>query len=823
MKYEKYGIVGTEREDILTFTVIGLDSIYVQYNNGDTKKISLDGVANANLEVTRFLRSAFPKLKDNEIIEAQKEGLWHAYTADSQQAKDLESEFISKEELDDTKQSYEEQVAETKKYKAKKAATTASAIALAALLGAAAGSKLGVFDGLKTKLSDLFNTKGNTNNELTLEDGTTVVNKNNLVLDAANWEELNDLLRSGSINQRQMITLMKIVDFIEKNNVSESWETVELTDEEVKEINEILKEMKYQEIEGNKARFGFTPTELEALSLRFGDLTKEEITSIVGGNEIDVNATMDESNSAIKKLIIYLTATDTYDMDVTELVEFNGKGTEAIKEINDMFKEYKSLVKEAKKDKAEEKMTEIRNWLINFSNSTDNELNSAKSYILRTYLVAGNILSEANGYKIDEELTVLNSKTDKNETIKVKMDLFDDLTMRNLVLGFDNTFNKEEFMKQNNIDSKYVLVSVSDVKRSVADEFCSEEELKLHAANVYMDQIKENDQDLEIGYAVQSNIDLSKAGIEEFDNVKTKYDEYTDRTVNLNDFSRIYTDQLVKDGKAPLNSQYFETLGLASMVHDLEVISNPALGGKKGDIISTREQAQAIIGNGAQILDEAGLSQEREAAEKAAAAKIGAYDGNSEADLAKAKEEATKLAQARAAVLQGVYDATYNHFYGSNVINTSYSYDASWEHSSDADVRSAWARGKAGAEREKAVDSQVGKESGGGVTYHDIGDGKTYPSEDNNSNGSTTTETTTEIVNENTPAEQEEIDKNMAGVEGNEYQPTQPENNENNNQNENTQTLEEGLAEAGVDSGDIDWLEGFGGDIEIEGPIVLKP
>ena len=41
MDYTKYGIVGTKREDILTFTVIGLDSIYVQYNNGDTNAASL--------------------------------------------------------------------------------------------------------------------------------------------------------------------------------------------------------------------------------------------------------------------------------------------------------------------------------------------------------------------------------------------------------------------------------------------------------------------------------------------------------------------------------------------------------------------------------------------------------------------------------------------------------------------------------------------------------------------------------------------------------------------------------------------------------------
>lgn len=729
MNYDKYGKVGKE---IDSCTFVGTDTVYIQFTNGKIEKVTLPVNENKpKLEMTRFLRSIYPELTDIEIMEKQG-AEWHAYLKT-----DAEKEEIEK--------AYAEYLKEEKHTKAIRtgAATGVAAVALLAFLGLhGCGSE---------------DTQTETQENTTVTEATTEVKYDegfNLV--DMTPEEVIALLQSGQMNQTQADFFLSAYNWINDNAQKEAWETATLTDEQVKEANELLTSMGYEPLEGNEVKFGFTIEEAMSLKIRFGNYTKEELMSILSGENVEVDKLMnDTSNSGIRNYILYLVYSDDLDMNIADLVNFNDNEMAIINEVHGLWKEYKALLKEGKEEEAKEKITEFKNRLIDLGHNADLEQNNAISFVLRAYLSAGNVMSNAYNYQEEASLHVRDTVTGNDTEIKVELDLFDELTMRTLSLGYEG-FNQDDWKKENGIAAKYVLTGIDDVVRSYADMSCSSQEARLVEYNEFASELRSQDVTAETTWAAVNSVDISEGNVLKIlDNAKTEYDTYTDNTANIYDLAFAIDAKLDKDGKNPINMNYYTTVMLRNYVHDINVKVNPYLAPDPNVVIGiptnpvptevTPEQAVAQFGVDAV-----------DRAEEAAAAAVGAYDANTPEEQALL---ATTIQTQTEYTLQQIYNSAFNYYSGENYFQGTIAYDASWINNLDPLVRQEVEWAMIDAQNYKNDKAQNGQTTGGETTYYE--------------NTTTTTTTTTVAPAGETPtttttvvteSNQSEIDNQMSQV-----------------------------------------------------------
>ncbi len=728
MDYSKYGTVGKE---IFNFDFIGTDKVYIQTTKGKIEKVTLPTNSDKPLlEMSRFLKSVYPRLTEEEI-EAKKGTEWHAYNPGEAKVQEIEEAY--------------------KKYMAAKTAKVGVPAAAATLI------TILCLTGCPNKTESETNT--NTNEQPTVEQTLTDANYDNgFNLDGVSADALVAALNSGTfngqaINATQAQFLLDAYNFINNNAQQEAWEKVTLTDEELAEVNAQLKALGYAELDGNTVQFGYTYQQVADAMLRFRELPKEDILSITGGETIDVDNLMnDTSNEFIRSEIIrYLFSkfrnTEELNNDhynVAELLNFNEKEVNAYNEINALIGEYNALVKEGKEKEAQEKMKEIENWLVDMAYNTEFDKGNLKPYALETIYFAASIESGLNQYKEETTITVYDTVTGRDVEIKIDRKYFDELEGAILVTGLDD-FDAINYKKENKIADRYEIPTDS-IGRGIANESCGEQRDRLIVAAEWIQELRNADLSEEKDWAMAHELDVTSYDVNvTYDNLGTEYDKYQNGTFKLVDVIEVMNEGLAD--KYPMNFEYYTTFrqlvrDYANGVTNADDLSDiPAFPGV-GNIPGPQ-----YIGTYGEGQHPAGLTDAQNAQLQAqAAAAVGAVTESQ--------------AAAYQGSLQSIYEAAYNYYFGQVIFQSAVTFDPAWLNLDDPFIIAAINDAKAQAEAEKH--SSNGGLTGGGTVPVNQGleqiTDPTAPKPDNS--GATQQE---QIVNPN----QDDIDNNMAHVEEN--------------------------------------------------------
>lgn len=543
-----------------------------------------------------------------------------------------------------------------------------------------------------------------------------------------NWEAYS--LNSMDTTQKQLF--MNNYDWLTSVNAQESWEKVTLTEEQMKEYG-------YSDSE---CLYGFTAEDANSLALRFGHYEKEDYLSLTGGYEMDTVSIMNDahsqSNGALSRIIAYYINSDECHLNIDKLINFNEQEKAKINEFETLFNEYKTLDNEKGKEKeAEAKMKEIKKALVSYAQDVDYEQDNAKSYILRTFLPAASIISQIHQYQDNIEVNLYDTKKNENVTKTIKTALFDEITMRTLVEGFNESdgigaFDADSFLEEHGLSkTRYNLLN-TDIGTSIADQSCGPQAQKLEEANTYIADQKSLDFNSEVAYAGGAGFDLTGIKPELLDNVSTAYDTATKGTYNSETIIELLNNQLKDKQIYPKNVDYFEKYAITEKAIEYKnthgITASGVTGGKVGDIIKTVEQkgldvtANQLSSANSTVKGHSGNTVSAEEAMTEARQdevnKSGQYDASTPEAEKKAEEQAanSQAAKDRQALLANVYGATYNYFAGSNVCSTSASYDASWATSSDAEIVYNYNLGKSDGLQWKA-DEEKKQNNGGGNTY----------------------------------------------------------------------------------------------------------
>lgn len=543
-----------------------------------------------------------------------------------------------------------------------------------------------------------------------------------------NWEVYS--LNSMDTTQKQLF--MNSYDWLTSVNAQESWEKVTLTEEQMKEYG-------YSDSE---CLYGFTAEDANSLALRFGHYEKEDYLSLTGGYEMDTVSIMNDahsqSNGALSRIIAYYINSDECHLNIDKLINFNEQEQAKINEFETLFNEYKTLDNEKGKEKeAEAKMKEIKKALVSYAQDVDYEQDNAKSYILRTFLPAASIISQIHQYQDNIEVNLYDTKKNENVTKTIKTALFDEITMRTLVEGFNESdgigaFDADSFLEEHGLSkTRYNLLN-TDIGTSIADQSCGPQAQKLEEANTYIADQKSLDFNSEVAYAGGAGFDLTGIKPELLDNVSTAYDTATKGTYNSETIIELLNNQLKDKQIYPKNVDYFEKYAITEKAIEYKnthgITASGVTGGKVGDIIKKVEQkgldviANQLSSANSTVKGHSGNTVSAEEAMTEARQdevnKSGQYDASTPEAEKKAEEQAANSqgAKDRQALLANVYGATYNYFAGSNVCSTSASYDASWATSSDAEIVYNYNLGKSDGLQWKANEEKK-QNNGGGNTY----------------------------------------------------------------------------------------------------------
>lgn len=482
-----------------------------------------------------------------------------------------------------------------------------------------------------------------------------------------------DFYLANAIATFQFDIYANITDWLSMVNGLENWERVTLSEEQMQKYNST----------DNEAIFGFTAEDAYSLLLRFVNLSKEDYVTITGGKNFDAVKVMDDSNSvsngALRGIINYYISSDECNLHIDTLINFNDSEVAQINKFETMFREFHALEKEGKDAEAEAKMREIKSNLVEFAHDTDFDQSNAKSYILRTFAEAGSFLSEARQYKDTVLLNVYDTKKQENTTVEIKTSLFDELTMRDLVLGYDETFDSEAYLTENKVDAKrYDLLNI-DTKRSIADLSCGAQSARLEEANQYISTLRQEDMISEAAYSGSTNSEIGN-------NVNTKYDELTRGTYDFEVLNNMLDDYLRLGNKYPKNREYFSNFENVTKNIIEYKDTHGVTQGKKGDkIVASEEHKTDMTASDfekdAIYRDENGNVISREEAMKKARDEENKKKGT--IDAGDVEEETRKIEKSFQEVYDAIYNALYNGTSISDEIKASKYYDAAYKLASE--------------------------------------------------------------------------------------------------------------------------------------------
>ena len=564
--------------------------------------------------------------------------------------------------------------------------------------------------------------------------------------------------------------------------------------------------------DGQSSIFGLTAKEGASLMLRFNEYTDEEMVTICNGMNINADEIMEESNHAIEKLITYYTISGT------------PTGIEALfndahdKEVIQAFEQHHQQVMNATDEDEKESLMQAEKQMFYDYFNSDVEGKETKaeaastSYLLRTILPADTIISQLNRYHDTEAIYKIGS----SEPINVTTSLFGEQMMCQFVTGWEN-FDQESYLGELGYsDSKY-YVKTDGVKRSIADISCGEQEKKLRDADSYRLELTETNAAVDTAIqtmklTLQADNKYSEEEISQIiDQMENNLndekgynsiDELTEYTYDR-DLIEAMLDQKLKDlNKYPAYADTFDEVIEEMFLKQVAVkgsskgSSSSSGGSTKVTSVPNTETKDPQVAKDA--LQTMGVSPEvseqmRIEAERQAAAAIG-----KERDDAEAYQKHYNLNKQEEVVYDGIYEATFNHFAGEYVFETSRSFDSSWAYSSDARTRSSYESGKADGLSYKQQKEDVKNEPtiGGEIqddTLEDLKDQNVDVDNVSTDKGNSNGQTIEDIINQGNSEDPNKGNTVPGGDSGQSVIPPSPDElngkeDSNNNNNGNTTT-----------------------------------
>lgn len=536
--------------------------------------------------------------------------------------------------------------------------------------------------------------------------------------------------------------LKNITAWLEDNNAKEEWMKTTLTEEQLKEYG----------FADAESVFGLTAEDAYSLALRFGHYSKDQYVTLTGGKEMDTVAIMNDahsqSNGALSNIISYYICSDKCDLNIEKLINFNENEVAKINEIEGKLNEFKTLVSEGKEDEAKAKMVEMKAWFNEYAYSVDYEQDNAKSYILRTFLPACSALSQIYQYEDTISVELYDTVEDKQITKEIKTTLFDEITMRTLVLGFTEcdavgAFDAESYLEEHGISSDRYNLLNTDITSSIADKSVSAQSEKLEQANTYIANLRHDDVTADvitvnlekgnIGDQVANQMDRN-SGVATY---ITEYDELTHGTYDTEILFEMVNNHLKENNMYPKNINYFRTAKSDELSMEYKN-THGVTQGTVGDIITDtnahKEDVNVnniVVTPNDTVLDNEGnkttMEEAKEEARQEEENKTGIESATTPEEEKEVEEEKKEEAIPRAELLAGVYNATFNHFFGSPVvegdINTTNTYGQTytdaWATSTDFGIKNAYNMAKEDALARKAKLENAGQTTGGEVIIED--------------------------------------------------------------------------------------------------------
>lgn len=536
--------------------------------------------------------------------------------------------------------------------------------------------------------------------------------------------------------------LKNITAWLEDNNAKEEWMKTTLTEEQLKEYG----------FTDAESVFGLTAEDAYSLALRFGHYSNDDYVTLTGGKEMDTVAIMNDahsqSNGALSNIISYYICSDKCDLNIEKLINFNENEVAKINEIEGKLNEFKTLVSEGKEDEAKAKMVEMKAWFNEYAYSVDYEQDNAKSYILRTFLPACSALSQIYQYEDTISVELYDTVEDKQITKEIKTTLFDEITMRTLVLGFTEcdavgAFDAESYLEEHGISSDRYNLLNTDITSSIADKSVSAQSEKLEQANTYIANLRHDDVTADvitvnlekgnIGDQVANQMDRN-SGVATY---ITKYDELTHGTYDTEILFEMVNNHLKENNMYPKNINYFRTAKLAELSMEYKN-THGVTQGTVGDIITDTNAHKedvnvnnTVVTPNDTVLDNEGnkttMEEAKEEARQEEENKTGIESATTPEEEKEVEEGKKEEAIPRAELLAGVYNATFNHFFGSPVVegdvNTTNTYGQTytdaWATSTDFGIKNAYNMAKEDALARKAKLENAGQTTGGEVIIED--------------------------------------------------------------------------------------------------------
>ena len=410
-----------------------LERIYLEDENG---KITTIDRASENKSYEEFEASISEILTENfgdkakkgNIIEPSEDDQWYVL------CRDIENYPIGTELLNNFDETIKKQKEEEaiqyanlqvnpeveKTFNSKKAVITAGALLGAAIIG------LGGCQIIKNRNADNKTDDNSTSIEASVEDEVIKASVTESV--SLDGKDFNYYLENAAETDQKDF-YKELGNYLINNNCSEAWETIELTDEQIDEINEIGN-FKLEKGKDNVQRIALTPEQLRAFMATFGDYSPEQLASIYHNQTINLEEEMLGKDSNVDGALTYFIAyalnskdQDFHFGDINGL--FDEKELEDIKYWQDQHREYINLVESGNLKEAEAKMRDIRKDFELYLRRTDND-SDAKAFIATVY--NGVFLNESNiaGYTHDIITYADDNYTGEIVELKVKnQNLFD--------------------------------------------------------------------------------------------------------------------------------------------------------------------------------------------------------------------------------------------------------------------------------------------------------------------------------------------------------------------------------------------------------------
>ena len=363
----------------------------------------------------------------------------------------------------------------------------------------------------------------------------------------------------------QKYAFVDIDDYVLDFNRSEDW-MYEVIDEEMASR---LEEMGIT-VEDNEAIFGFTAEDLFYGGLVWGNYTDEQVLTQMNGENINVSEVWESSesmaNQLIRKHIIYLLNGDNPQMTLPFMNTWSEQDMSDYLRFTGMYGEWKSLTAEGKYDEAEQKMKEIKHEISEYAHQQDVDKNNAKPYIVRTVVPACSIVSNVYGYTDTITLNLYNGTTGNYEDKDVKTWLWDEITMRNLVEGYNPCLGPNgevlqegletiEFLKQFNINTSIYTLVLPDDGVSIADEFTGGITSKLESYNEFITATRQDNLMADSAY-----VGVGGDANDPYLQHNNRFDELTENSYDADQLCEMINNDLKNVNKYPKFIDFFTSI-----------------------------------------------------------------------------------------------------------------------------------------------------------------------------------------------------------------------------------------------------------------------